>query len=225
MALELLDGDLGAHMRALGAAGERIALPQALAWLGQINGALAKVHAHGWRYLDLKPGNLLLDRRSATLKLADFGTNRSLLDTAAHSYTGTASWQAPEQFFPQGAGYLTDARTDYFALGAVFYYLVTSGATLRYCGSCAAAWREHGHAAAAHLRERWDGALPAILAEDEAAHFAACAARGGADPAPSLALLRSLLAARREDRPRHALEISRLIAAAAGAAQPWRSVA
>ena len=218
MALELLDGDLAAHMAVQNAAARRIGLVQSLAWLAQINAALAKVHQHGWRYLDLKPGNLLLDASTHTLKLADFGTNRSLLDAGAHTFTGTASWQAPEQFFPEGAGHLTDARTDYFALGAIFFYLVTDGATLRYSGACADAWRAHGRDGAAQLLAAWNGALPPVLAEDEAEHFLQCArtGNGDADPAAALALLRALLAVRRQDRPRHALEISRMIAAAAG---------
>ena len=223
MALELLDGDLAAHMGALNALGQRTGLAQSLAWLAQVNQALAKVHQHGWRYLDLKPGNLLLDRASNSLKLADFGTNRSLRDAAAHSYAGTASWQAPEQFFPcDGAGYLTDARTDYFALGAVLYYLVTDGATLRYSGACADAWRAHGRDGAAQLQSAWNGTTPPPLADDEAERFLQCCRAGGAtdgadgDPAAALTLLRALLAARRQDRPRHALEISRLIGAAVG---------
>ena len=219
LALELLDGDLAAHMAAQHAAARRTGLAQSLAWLAQINTALAKVHQHGWRYLDLKPGNLLVDAATSTLKLADFGTNRSLLDATAHSYAGTASWQAPEQFFPhEGAGHLTDARTDYFALGAVFFYLVTGGATLRYSGACAEAWRLHGRDGAAQLHAAWNGALPPLLADDEAERFLQCAGAhsDGADPAAALALLRALLAVRRQDRPCHALAISRLIAAAAG---------
>ena len=222
-ALELLDRDLAPHMAAQGAQGtteRRIGLGQSLAWLAQINGALAKVHQHGWRYLDLKPGNLLLDKASGTLKLADFGTNRSLLDAAAHSYAGTASWQAPEQFFPGAQdGYLTDARTDYFALGALLYYMVTNGATLRYSSACADAWRAHGLHGAARLRQACGGVLPPILLEEEAARFRLCADGGDGNPGAALALLRALLASRREDRPRHALEISRMIAAAQGGAQ------
>ncbi|MFC5458806.1 protein kinase domain-containing protein [Massilia niabensis] len=221
MALELLDGDLSTHMAAQAGDGRRIGLGQSLAWLAQVNAALAKVHQHGWRYLDLKPANLLLDKASRTLKLADFGTNRSLLDAAAHSYAGTASWQAPEQFFPSAPqAYLTDARTDYFALGAVFFYMVTNGATLRYSGACADAWRAHGLDGAARLREACGGALPPVLCEDEAAHFLRCAGSGDGsgdgNPGAALALLRALLAGQREHRPRHALEISRMIAAAQG---------
>ena len=226
LALELLDGDLAAHMAAQNAAGRRTGLAQALAWTAQVNAALAKVHQQGWRYLDLKPANLLVDRAGASLKLADFGTNRNLLDTSAHSYAGTASWQAPEQFFPADsgapAGYVTDARADYFSLGALFYYLVTDGATLRYCGACGDAFRAHGRAGATQLR----GKLPAILAGDEAARFLACArgeGEGEGNGEAALALLRALLARRPQDRPPHALAISRLIASAQGA--PWRRAA
>lgn len=222
LALELLDGDLAAHVLREAAAGRRVGLARTLAWLGQVNAALAKVHQHGWRHLDLKPANLLIDAATGNLKLADFGTNRSLADVAPHSYAGTASWQAPEQFFPDAqGGFLTDARTDYFALGAVFYFLATNGATLGYCGSCADAWREHGRAGAARLRAAGAVPLP-TLGEDEAARVAQCALDDGADPAPVLALLRALLAPRREERPSHALAISRMIAAAGAR---WRRAA
>ncbi|WP_020653207.1 protein kinase domain-containing protein [Massilia niastensis] len=223
MALELLDGDLGAHLAAEQAAGRPPAPGQALAWTGQVNGALARVHAHGWRHLDLKPGNLLLDRQARTVKLADFGTNRRLDDLGAHSYVGTANWQAPEQFFPGDGGYATDTRTDYFALGALLYYLVC-GRLLRYSAACGQAWQVHGRDAAAALLDAHQG-RPAVLQPDEAALFAGRI--GHAAAAPALGLLRRLLAERPADRPAHALEISRALAAAGAvlAAPDWRSAA
>ena len=226
-ALELLDGDLARHLEALRARGAALGLDRALDWLAQVNQALAKVHQYGWRYLDLKPSNLLIDRHGM-LKLADFGTNRPLAELDAHSYTGTASWQAPEQFFAQDGGYRTDARSDYFALGALFYHLLT-GTLLRYSAACGAAFREHGTAGAARLRGEHAGQLPAVLAPDEAELFArharACGSGDGAT-AHALVLLRALLQPRPERRPRHALEISRLIAQArsdAGAAVTLQS--
>ena len=226
MALELLDGDLGQHLDTLRARGAAPGYAQSLDWIAQANQALAKVHQYGWRHLDLKPANLLMDRHGA-LKLADFGTNRPLADRAAHSYAGTANWQAPEQFFPGEDGrYLTDGRSDYFALGALLYHLVT-GAVLRFCSACGAAYREHGIEGAAVLRARHHGGLPAILAPDEAALYLRHAGLGaGAAHAPAresagksardsaLGLLRALLAPRPEQRPRHALELSRLLAGA-----------
>jgi serine/threonine-protein kinase len=211
MALERLDGDLACHLDALRASGNAPSYLQALDWTAQANQALAKVHQYGWRHLDLKPANLLVDRHGA-VKLADFGTNRPLLERGAHSYAGTANWQAPEQFFPGAdGGYLTDARSDYFALGALLYHMVT-GAMLRFCSACGAAWREHGMDGPAILRQRHGGGLPAILAPDEAALYLRHAGLGaGSALDAALGLLRALLAPRPEQRPRHALEISRLI--------------
>jgi serine/threonine-protein kinase len=223
IALELLDGDLARHLASVRAAGGTIAPLRVIDWIAQVNQGLAKVHQYGWRYLDLKPANLLLDARSGALKLADFGTNRPLSDLHPHSYAGSANWQAPEQFFPEpGARYQTDARTDYFALGALFYYLATGGQPLRFCSDCGAARREHGAAAASHLLEAHGASPPPVLHADEAALFArriGMHAGGGQAGqragAAALALLRALLAVARADRPRHALDISRALAAVA----------
>lgn len=206
MALELLDGDLSAHLAAEQNAGRAVSPRQALDWTGQVNGALEKVHAGGWRYLDLKPGNLLFDRTANVLKLADFGTNRRLDDLRAHTYAGTANWQAPEQFFPDADGYATEARTDYFALGALLYYLV-AGRLLRYSAACGQAWQTHGREAPAALLAE-GRARPAVLQQDEAALFAD---RLGAAGAAGLTLLRRLLAERPAERAQHALEISRML--------------
>ena len=207
MALELLDADLSRHLARLRDAGRPVAFDHALAWLAQINEALAKVHQYGWRYLDLKPSNVLLDVGRGNVKLADFGTNRLLGESAAHSYAGTANWQAPEQFFPDRDGrYLTDARSDYFALGAMFYYLVTGGLPLRFCSDCGQAYREHQAGGAAMLLARHGGAIPPTLHPEEAVLFER---RAGGE---ALGLLRRLLSADRDSRPPHALAISRMIA-------------
>jgi serine/threonine-protein kinase len=218
MALELLDGDLGRHVTRERAAGRGIGFAQALSWIAAVNEALAKVHQYGWRYLDLKPSNVLLDARRGSVKLADFGTNRLLGERDPHSYAGTANWQAPEQFFP-GAdqSYLTDARSDYFALGAMFYYLVTGGLPLRFCSDCGQAYREHQAGGAALLLARHGGAVPPTLRDDEAALFVQRIGSGGTE---SLALLRTLLSVERAGRPPHAIAISRMIAAIRAVSPP-----
>lgn len=203
MALELLDGDL--------ASGPAAPLPRVLAWIGQINQALAKVHQYGWCYLDLKPANVLR-HHDGGVRLADFGTSRLRQDGPSAAYAGTASWQAPEQFFPGPSGdYQTDQRSDYFALGAMLFYLVTGRRQLRYCHECGQAYRAHLAGGAAALRAQYGGALPPTLREDEAALFAQRVAWS----APALELLRTLLAPQPEQRPRAALDISRMIAAIA----------
>ena len=217
LALERLDCDLASHMDELRRAGRAPSFVQSLDWLAQVNQALAKVHQYGWRHLDLKPGNLLLDPSRTAVRLADFGTNLPLAQRNPHPYTGTASWQAPEQFFPADGGqYRTDERTDYFALGALFFYLVTGGTTLRFCSECGETYRRDPGAA----RDR-NGASP-TLHEDEAARFLRSAGAGGS---LALALLRGLTHPVADKRPRNALEISRQIAASKSAvARPsgWR---
>lgn len=220
MALELYGCDLGRHLAAMRKAGRRLPFAQALAWIAQANQALATVHQKGLRYLDLKPANLLLDE-GGRLKLADFGTIRPLADCEPHPYTGTARWQAPEQFFPApGGGYDTDSRSDYFALGALFYYLI-AGQHLQFCRACGEAFGHAGSAGGARLLDQ-QGARPVqCLLQPEAARFLVLVeqqAPGAGNGA--LALLRTLLAAGSEERPRHALDISRALAAINDAATP-----
>jgi serine/threonine-protein kinase len=200
IALELLGPDLGRHAAALHAQGATIPLEGTLDWLAGINQALAKVHQYGWSYLDLKPANLLLHPRDGGLRLTDFGASRPLAAPPARAYAGTAAWQAPEQFFPTAAGYLAGQRSDYFSLGALFYYLV-GGQPLQFCRTLGEAWRAHGPQAAAMLRRP-----PPTLLEAEAQ-------RVERDAGPAvLELLRALLAPEPSARPANALAISRALA-------------
>jgi serine/threonine-protein kinase len=214
LALELMGADLGKHMIAVRGRNEAVPLAQALGWTAQLNQALAKVHQYGWRYLDLKPANVLLDPHLSTVKLADFGTNRALGSLQAHSYAGTANWQAPEQFFPaDGGGYTTSARSDYFSLGALLYFLL-AGLPLRYCVDCGLAYREHHVAGAEMLRGRHGGEIPCALLPEEEERFAAAIPADQRDAA--LALLRALLQIDPALRPRHAIQISRMLNAVHG---------
>lgn len=206
LVLELHGVDLARHLRVERDAGRPIGLALIVDWLGQINQALAKVHQYGWKYLDLKPGNVLLHATRGRVVLADFGTIARGAAPCSDVYVGTASWQAPEQFFPGPDGYDTDYRSDYFALGAIFYFLVAGGLPLRFCSSLGQAWREHGSAAAAVLMDR----MPVTLADDEADLFAARVGRAARNEV--LALLTTLLATRREERPVSAIAISRQLA-------------
>lgn len=212
LALELMSSDLGKHMIALKGRGESLPLAKALSMVAQMNQALAKVHQYGWRYLDLKPANVLLDHDLHTVKLADFGTNRALDSVRAHSYAGTANWQAPEQFFPtEGGGYATGPRSDYFSLGAMLYFLVTGGTPLRFCVDCGLAYREHHVAGADVLRGRHSGEIPSALHADEEERYIAAMPANQHDSA--LELLRALLQIDPARRPRHAIQISRMLSA------------
>jgi serine/threonine-protein kinase len=209
-AMELLAGDLAAWMKAR--AGQAVNASSAFAWLAQINQALETVHRAGCRYLDLKPSNLLLTG-DGRLKLADFGTVQTGLAGAAEDYAGTAMWQAPEQFQAgPDARYHSDWRSDYFAMGAILYWLVT--------GSCLAYGRQCASARHAVLTA---GATPAITPHAERAPvllpserqiftdrlltdgWDSLAAKRGS------ALLSQLLAENRVERPASALDIGRAL--------------
>src|SRR5262245_60816419 len=83
--------------------------------------AVGLMHSHGKGVLhcDLKPANILLDQDGKP-RLADFGQSR-----LSHEQTpalGTLFYMAPEQAHAQA---VPDARWDVYALGAIFYAMLT----------------------------------------------------------------------------------------------------
>jgi serine/threonine protein kinase len=143
--MEYVDGmSLGKLMNA-----SRISPREALAIVPQICDALQYAHDQGIIHRDIKPDNLLLDRRGR-VKVADFGLAKLVShevcgvpqdpaaghlvaavrsDTAkaseltdAGKVMGTPNYMAPEQFEHPAE---VDHRVDVYALGVVFYQMLT----------------------------------------------------------------------------------------------------
>lgn len=99
---------------------------RALALLTQVAGALDEAHRLGLVHRDVKPANVLIERRSwgENALLTDFGLTRPRLrDSVTRTAVpmGTVDYMAPEQ--ARGAD--VDPRTDVYSLGCVLFEMLT----------------------------------------------------------------------------------------------------
>ena len=97
--------------------------PQAAHLCIQVLDALGHAHRAGVIHRDLKPANLMVSE-AGTVKVMDFGIARVLGSeqfTLGGLMMGTPAYMAPEQVM----GQVIDARADLYAVGVVFYRLLT----------------------------------------------------------------------------------------------------
>ncbi len=116
----------------------RLAPRETLAIIPQICDALQFAHDQGIVHRDIKPENILMDRRGR-VKVADFGLARIIKPgesdesgatnpaaAPAPDFTtgvmGTPQYMSPEQIHAPGE---VDHRADIYALGVVFYQILT----------------------------------------------------------------------------------------------------
>ncbi len=119
LVMELVEGETIAARLKRGA----IPAQEAITYARQIASALEAAHDKGIIHRDLKPGNVMLAASGA--KILDFGL--AILEgdetlTGSHMVMGTPAYMPPEQW----AGRTTDARTDIYSFGCVFYEMLTA---------------------------------------------------------------------------------------------------
>ena len=103
-------------------------LPRAALLLEQIAAALAAAHELGIVHRDLKPDNVMVSqvKDREVVKVVDFGIAKAAgagdqQVTRTGFIIGTPDYMSPEQL----AGDAVDARTDIYALGLVFFRMIT----------------------------------------------------------------------------------------------------
>ena len=122
--MDYIDGEsLTARVKRDGAMSEA----EVRQYLPQLLDALETVHNNDILHLDLKPGNIMVDK-SGRLRLIDFGASKQTsADGTATTTTGlayTPGFAAPEQV--HGQLDRVGAWTDLYALGATLYYLLSA---------------------------------------------------------------------------------------------------
>ena len=119
IAMEFLKGhDLVQHTRP----GALLPLPAVMSIVARVAEALDYAHKQNVVHRDIKPGNIMYDALSDTVKVADFGIAR-LTDsskTKTGMVLGTPSYMSPEQL----AGSKVSGSSDLFSLGVTLYQLV-----------------------------------------------------------------------------------------------------
>lgn len=117
----------GTELQTLIAGEGRLAPERAARLVAQAADGLDAAHTSGLVHRDVKPANVLIERRDATehAYLSDFGLTKEVNATSSITrdgrWVGTLDYVAPEQI----EGGHVDARSDVYALGCVLFQTLT----------------------------------------------------------------------------------------------------
>lgn len=102
---------------------KQVELVSMVAWIAQAAEALAYAHENDIIHRDVKPANMMIERRNQRLKLTDFGVARiaGVQQTQTGIVLGSPSYMSPEQI----RGEKLTGGTDIFSLGVTLYQCIT----------------------------------------------------------------------------------------------------
>src|SRR3974390_995549 len=102
----------------------KLAPERAIEIIRQVCLALEAAHSAGVIHRDLKPQNIMQDSKTGRILVMDFGLARSIESegmTQTGALLGTIEYMSPEQ----SMGKTLDQRSDIFAVGLIFYEMLT----------------------------------------------------------------------------------------------------
>ena len=124
IAMQFIEGgSLKDRFRQLREAGKLSPLHETIRIIIEIANALAYAHDNDIVHRDIKPANIMFDKQGHAI-LTDFGIVKHMnatQHTATGAMIGTPAYMSPEQ----GLGRPGDARSDIYALGTLFFQMVT----------------------------------------------------------------------------------------------------
>ncbi|WP_459706173.1 serine/threonine-protein kinase [Actinophytocola sp. KF-1] len=162
--------------------------PPDLTWtvhmIQSVASALDFAHAAGVVHRDVKPGNILVERRSGRVLLCDFGIAAPALGerlTEVGRRVGTPGYLAPE-LIPGGAAEPApvDPRADVYSLGVVLYQCLTGRAPYVHSDTSALLWAQRHEdpppvtAVRPELPAALDRVIATALAKRPADRYASC---------------------------------------------------
>ena len=127
--MALVDGEsLASRLRREGA----LRLEETRVIVADVADALDYAHRHGVVHRDIKPDNILLDRRTGRPQVTDFGIARAAAEesrlTVTGASVGTPAYMSPEQAMGDRD---VDGRSDIYSLGIVAYQMLAGEAPFK----------------------------------------------------------------------------------------------